>query len=465
MVAAPLGALLIGLLVLTLGAVSCTKDKEQSRWSEAEHSNTVVGFERYLREFPHGEHAGEARAHIDDIEWNDAEQADTADAVREYLDEHPDGRHVDEATTLVEELDWTEALGGGLAEGFRFYLHEHPDGPHAAEAEARLDVLDWKDAAQDHTLLAFRRYLEQHPDGKFAKEAQARIERLEWVLAGRADTIRAYLEFIDQHPDSRFVSEARKQIERLKHDDSVFLRAQRDGSKRAYEEFLRDYPGHDREDDARRVLREFERDARGRDIFELIAEGKIEAHPTGSGISNVSVDVRRLVDHPVTVDIPVGTFFASSGFAQSMVTTRSLRFELNTNRSTTVNVDAACANIHRPIPQSGDRFVIRPSPDQDELRRVLPALSESDAPYVVLQAVVWILTDNADYADLGTLVFTSTGGFQERAIEEPEAARALRILDQAGIDITSKRIWADRREILRGLQKGDLKRWLQRRAG
>ncbi|MCP4708975.1 MAG: hypothetical protein GY869_10145 [Planctomycetes bacterium] len=93
----------------------------------------------------------------------------------------------------------------------------------------------------------------------------------------------------------------------------------------------------------------------------------------------------------------------------------------------------------------------------------MPVLDQAQVIYAVRQAAVWIVTDNADYSDLGILVsrsqFQVFGG--TRKINEYEAARAMKICDEAGINITGKSIWMDRKQILSGLKDGDLKKWLE----
>ena len=37
----------------------------------------------------------------------------------------------------------------------------------------------------------------------------------------------------------------------------------------------------------------------------------------------------------------------------------------------------------------------------------------------------------------------------------------MKICDEAGIDITKKRVWYDRQTVLNGLPSGDMKTWLQ----
>lgn len=75
------------------------------------------------------------------------------------------------------------------------------------------------------------------------------------------------------------------------------------------------------------------------------------------------------------------------------------------------------------------------------------------------QAAVWIVTDDADYADLGILNTQTriiTGGEirgwrEERTIDERAAVKAMMICATAGIDITRKRIWRDRESLAAAL--------------
>jgi hypothetical protein len=66
---------------------------------------------------------------------------------------------------------------------------------------------------------------------------------------------------------------------------------------------------------------------------------------------------------------------------------------------------------------------------------------------------VWIVTDDADYADLGTLraVVGAFGLSGTRVINQKEAAQAMRLCHEAGIDLRRKAIWKDRAMIHRYL--------------
>jgi hypothetical protein len=88
----------------------------------------------------------------------------------------------------------------------------------------------------------------------------------------------------------------------------------------------------------------------------------------------------------------------------------------------------------------------------------MPVLDKAGVTYDVKQAAVWIVTDDASYSALGILVRGSA-----RVIGAADAARAMQLHEQAGLNIASKAIWQDRKDILDDLEDGELKRWLRSR--
>ncbi len=117
---------------------------------------------------------------------------------------------------------------------------------------------------------------------------------------------------------------------------------------------------------------------------------------------------------------------------------------------------------------------MRRSSHQFQLTKLMPVLASAGADPDTKQAAVWIVTDNADYDDLGTLVSGSwsfSPGGRARAIGARETAQALQLCDQAGIDVTVKAIWDDRPKILADLeqiqahfpQTADLLHWLRQK--
>lgn len=202
------------------------------------------------------------------------------------------------------------------------------------------------------------------------------------------------------------------------------------------------------------------------DIHTLLEKNKVEAKVQGSGIKSVDLKIRRISKETTVVNIPAGTFCVSNKeSAQNMIITQSKTVHLNTNNWVTVSLPAACANRPKDIPGEEDGFEFQRSSNQEELDKVLLSLKKSQAGFLVKQATVWIITDDATYDDLGILQESyGWGGSGSRAINETETAQAMKIVDSAGIDITAKAIWQDRDTVLSGLKNKALSNWIIKRA-
>jgi hypothetical protein len=196
------------------------------------------------------------------------------------------------------------------------------------------------------------------------------------------------------------------------------------------------------------------------DIVELLENNIVEAEISGNDITQVNVKIRRLVPYAVNVRIPVGSFFVSENqSAQNMVATAEKKVRLTTGGWQNISILAACANRPKDIPNSNDKFSINQSPSQAELAQLMPALNKANASTPVKQAAVWIVTDDANFDDLGIL----TNADNTRAIWYESTTRAMRICVEAGIDITKKKIWNDKETIVSKLSAGELKNWLKQK--
>jgi hypothetical protein len=197
-------------------------------------------------------------------------------------------------------------------------------------------------------------------------------------------------------------------------------------------------------------------------LFDLKAAGKIAAEVSGSNIEQVSLHLLNLTDESIRVFVPAGTFFAANNAgAQSMVATGGDYIDLDGRQARSALIAAACANLPLNIPDSSTSFTISQTAPQPDLARVAPLLSRDSIPYSVRQAAVWIVTDNADYDDLGVLVNAGYGDLSgARVISVTETARAMQILDAAGVNIRNRRVWRDRALLTEHLPEGELRTWL-----
>jgi hypothetical protein len=185
------------------------------------------------------------------------------------------------------------------------------------------------------------------------------------------------------------------------------------------------------------------------DIYQAYRNGQIEIDIHGDGIEHVSGKVSRTAGaRPMIVRIPAGTLFIPNGSGvQNMVVTQGTSVNLLASRSASFRAAVACTDIHRSVPTGADRFEVGELPEQKkDVLKLFPVAAKAGASYEVEQAGIWIVTDDANYNGLGIL--TSGPSFLgARAIREQEAASAMMLLDKAGLDVSSRSIWRDRRPI------------------
>jgi hypothetical protein len=493
---------IIGVAVLILiGVGLLPPTRDALKWHFASSGDKTQDYAEYLAAWPDGRHAAEARSRYDERSWADAQAGKTLESYRHYEQTHPSGTHLAEARTRIEDLTWQQSTNTDSIQSLEAYLKSYDTGRFAAAARTRIEDLAWQQSTNANTVQSVEAYLKSYNTGRFAAAARTRIEDLTWQQSTNANTIRSLRTYAQTYPQGRFLAESQTRQEALRLDERPFTTALsrgsdvdplqgrklsdrtteeqknrmrqfaasspayqekvRSGIEAALKEFLTEFPGHTKEAEAQQALKDM---SEGRDIVDLVNEKKIEVQTQGSGIRSVSVRVRRLVPYPFTIRIPVGTYFVSANqSSQNMVTTAESKQTLTTDSWVSLSPAVACANRPRDIPGSKDSFSVQRSPHQEELARLMPVLDKAGVPYATRQAAVWIVTDNASYADLGILVSRSQYQFSggSRTIREGETARAMKICTDAGIDVTRKRIWSDRQTILRGLNDADLKKWLE----
>lgn len=293
---------------------------------------------------------------LDELLWQEALNKNTSESYAEYLSREAVRLHAKRAKErlsaleLEEQKSWEESLNKNSLAAYRDYVSAYPAGKYSALAQARIavlsDGLDWERATRAGTLAAFGDYVRAHPKGEYLKQATTRIAELKetqaWEQALTHNTILAAREYLKEFPNSRYRSAAEQHIERLKNDSSVYAPIQDKFDLVTLERFLAEYPGHKNEGSVRARIAEIKRGRKARSIVDLIAEGKIEARTRGAGIREVHVSLRKLVDYPISVDIPVGTFFVSARrSAQNMIATSQRTVSISNDSWLSIDLPAA----------------------------------------------------------------------------------------------------------------------------
>ena len=208
-------------------AFEAARNSAAAAAAEKEWNNALAAYEGYLKGFPEGRHVGDARrataelrTREDDWVFATARRAAAqagkdwprATAAYEvYLRRYPKGRHAEEAkralavirdsiedeffSSIKKKVSEAEAEGSQarIIAAYEVYLEKHPDGRHAAEmkgalAKVRRRIEDEffrsvkekasEAQAQDNwgrVAAAHQLYLKKYPDGRHADEAKLAI--------------------------------------------------------------------------------------------------------------------------------------------------------------------------------------------------------------------------------------------------------------------------------------------------
>jgi formylglycine-generating enzyme required for sulfatase activity len=169
--------------------------RSAAAWAGALAADTPEAVSEYLRLFPDGPEAGQARKWLADrasalerADWEAALRANTIEAYTAHKRRYPSGVYTAEADKRLSELqevaDFNAAVAQNTVAAYRGYLEKYPDGARAGEARSRLNALQaaaeeaqaWQSARTENTPAAYRRYLEAWPQGKHAAEATQLLE-------------------------------------------------------------------------------------------------------------------------------------------------------------------------------------------------------------------------------------------------------------------------------------------------
>jgi hypothetical protein len=203
------------------------------------------------------------------------------------------------------------------------------------------------------------------------------------------------------------------------------------------------------------------------DLFAARDAGLVEVEAVGAGASSVTVRIRRTGDAPIVVTSPAGAYFAAGGGARDMIARRDGWIVLDDTEWRDWTLRSVGRRPDRPPPPPGAPLRILPPATAPQIEVLLYAIqvgtyTVADSPIlypprtqVVEEAAVWIADGDRDYATLAPDIAGP------RIPAQYAAAFALVFLDEAGIDVRSRRIWQDRQEVFGVLRDRGLNVWYQ----
>jgi hypothetical protein len=204
--------------------------------------------------------------------------------------------------------------------------------------------------------------------------------------------------------------------------------------------------------------------SQGQTIVDLVEQKAVAVSITGVSMEAVALHITSISSKPQEILVPAGTYFvAENPSVQNMVARHAASATVNPGEIVDLKVDAACASLHLATPGATDTFAIVRASELPEMGKVIDQLNATPVQYPVEQAAIWIVTDDASYDELGMLVGGSP--FGQPLIQEEDAARAMLLVDQAGVDIRKYSIWNDRYLLLPKVTEPDLVTWLSEAMG
>jgi len=189
-------------------------------------------------------------------------------------------------------------------------------------------------------------------------------------------------------------------------------------------------------------------------LSEAVEAGYVEANITGitymlSGVSSgdsIILHIKRLVNYTIEIDtIPTGTLLTASGNAQNMavLALKGLNGGLFYKPVDRIILDIAdaleylfsayCVDFDKPNPTKETTFYINEMADEEVLKvfKVLDDLPEDVATIAAIQTAIFVITDDITLEELENR-FPS-------GLNQTDNAR--KILEKAGIDISTKRLF------------------------
>ena len=341
-----------------------------------------------------------------------------------YTKTWPSGPHYDRALEFHEELQWrkTRRYANAQPEPQSIphtlsFLEQFPKGKHVSGALMLINA-----ANLEHM---FRVLPEMH-----SPALRLIVEPRVWAVLSEQGTVRAYQEYLSRYPKGKFAKDSVLRITDLRLDQSIWERAANSPALNAVTTFLKDYPGHKNEPDAKRRLN-------GLPLTELVERRHVQLQLHGCGIRFVCGRVRRLTRYPLVVRVPAGLLFKSSHAAyQSMAVVKTSRISVAKTDWTDFRVAAACADINLEIPNQTVRFTLEPEHQDQRLLKLEAVLDSDTISYAVRQAMLWIVRDNASVEDLITRLvgpsMLGTNILSDSVIDKPHIVTALKLLRAAG---------------------------------
>ena len=142
-------------------------------------------------------------------------------------------------------------------------------------------------------------------------------------------------------------------------------------------------------------------------LAQALAQDWVKASIFGNDLSRIKVEIEPKLGYEFTLTIEAGTVFDSrSAGVQDMVVRQTCSTVIHPEFKQTLEIEAACAEMHKEMPGEGDRYDLSASPAGPTLQKLLSVEAFHAQTFRVQQFAIWTLTDNPardEYLGVSTL--------------------------------------------------------------
>jgi len=185
---------------------------------------------------------------------------------------------------------------------------------------------------------------------------------------------------------------------------AVWEQTMKDNKLSRYHEFIESYPRSKYVSEVKQRIEEIENQRLTLTLFEAIEKKYVLFSAWGKNIESSNIEIKNVSELNLNLTIPLGTYLgANSNSYQNMILTKAQNIVLDAENTVKSTVSTACMNMYRSIPKSSNDFGITQLPDNDLRTKVIKELNRGNYSFRIIQAAIWIVTDNASYEAMGTL--------------------------------------------------------------
>ncbi|RKZ60276.1 MAG: hypothetical protein DRR08_11745 [Candidatus Parabeggiatoa sp. nov. 2] len=178
-----------------------------------------------------------------------AEQLRAKEAYTQFINDFPESKWVKKAEQRIAEIDfWQTIKASQTRDDYEGYITSFSDGIFHKEAQSQiLEIKEFNVARNKDILAHYQKYLEKYPQGLFAQEATKRSAELVPADIGyqiiksetNTEALKAYAK---EFQDTGYSQLIKNYLQNLSTGTPAFQKAEKLRSKKAYQQFVKDFP-------------------------------------------------------------------------------------------------------------------------------------------------------------------------------------------------------------------------------